>query len=117
LYKIIYYTRNSTCPILEFFKKIPKKDVAKILRDIDLLEEFGLSLGMPYIKKMTGTKDIWELRIKQASNNYRIFYFTMKSNQIILLNAFQKKTPKTPPQELYRAIEYMNEYLERGENL
>lgn len=116
MYKIIYYTRNNACPILDFFKKIPKKDVAKILRDIDLLEEFGLSLGMPYIKKMTGTKDIWELRVKQASNNYRIFYFTMKSNQIILLNAFQKKTSKTPSNELNKAIDYMNDYLERSDN-
>jgi len=55
LYKIIYYTRNNACPILDFFKKIPKKDVAKILSDIDLLEEFGLSLGMPYIKKLNVT--------------------------------------------------------------
>ena len=53
MYKIIYYTHHNTCPILDFFKKIPKKDVAKILRDIELLEEFGLSLVMPYIKKMT----------------------------------------------------------------
>jgi len=116
LHKIIYFTRNNTCPIFEFFKKIPKKDVAKILREIDLLEEFGLSLGMPYIKKMTGTKDIWELRVKQSTTNYRVFYFTMKNKQIILLNAFQKKTSKTPPNELSKAIEYMNEFLERSEN-
>lgn len=115
MHKIIYYTRNNTCPILDFFKKLPKKDVAKILRDIDLLEEFGLSLGMPYIKKITGTKDVWELRTKQSSNNYRIFYFTMKSKEIVLLNAFQKKTQKTPPLELNKAIEYMNDYLERSE--
>ena len=70
---------------------------------------------MPYIKKMTGTKDIWELRVKQASNNYRVFFFTMKSNHIILLNAFQKKTSKTPPQELKKAIEHMNDYLERSD--
>lgn len=116
MHKIIYFTRNNSCPILEFFKKIPKKDVAKILREIDLLEEFGLSLGMPYIKKMTGNKDIWELRVKQSTNNYRVFYFTMKNKQIVLLNAFQKKTSKTPPNELSKAIEYMNEFLERSEN-
>ena len=65
---------------------------------------------------MSGTKDIWELRIKHSTNNYRIFYFTMKPQQIILLNAFQKKTSRTPSKELNKAIEYMNEYLERSEN-
>jgi phage-related protein len=40
----------------------------------------------------------------------------MKPQQILLLNAFQKKTSRTPSKELSKAIEYMNEYLERSEN-
>lgn len=116
MYKIIYFTRKNKCPILDYLMKIPKKDVAKILREIDLLEEFGLSLGMPYIKKLTGTKDLWELRIKQSTHNYRIFFFTMKDQQFVLLNAFHKKSLKTPSKELYKAVEYMNEFLERSYN-
>jgi len=50
LFEIIYYTENNYCPILKFLKSIPKKDQAKILREIDLLNEFGLNLGMPHLK-------------------------------------------------------------------
>lgn len=115
MFSIEYYTHNNRCPILDFLKSIPKKDAAKILKEIELLEEFGLSLGMPHIKKIAGTKDLWELRIKQSTNNYRVFYFTMHGHAIILLNAFQKKSQKTPDKEIQRALTYMYDYIERND--
>ena len=69
---------------------MPKKDQAKILREIDLLEQFGISLVMPHVK-MARTDYLWELRVKQGSNNYRVFYFTMKQGRLVLLHAFRKK--------------------------
>ncbi len=93
---------------------MPKKELAKILRDVDLLSEYGYNLGMPHIKKMKGTDDIWELRVKISSKNYRIFYFTFKENAYMMLHAFLKKSNKTPQRELNTAIRYRNEYLERN---
>ena len=115
MFEIIYYTENNYCPILKFLKSIPKKDQAKILREIDLLNEFGLNLGMPHIKKMNSSDNIWELRIKHSTNNYRVFYFTLKEKKFLLLNVFHKKSQKTPQNELKRAIQYKNNYLERSE--
>ena len=115
MFSIEYYTHNNKCPILDFLKSIPKKDAAKILKEIELLEEFGLALGMPHIKKMAGSKNLWELRIKQSTNNYRIFYFTMHNHTIVLLNAFLKKSQKTPYKEIQRALTYMHEYIERND--
>jgi len=40
----------------------------------------------------------------------------MKDQQFVLLNAFHKKSLKTPSKELYKAVEYMNEFLERSYN-
>lgn len=51
LFEIEYYTENNKCPVYEFIKSQIPKDQAKILKEIDLLAEFGLSLGMPYIKR------------------------------------------------------------------
>jgi phage-related protein len=115
VFQIIYYSFNGNSPILEFLKALPKKDIAKILREIDLLEEFGLSLGMPHIKKLVDSEEIWELRIKFSSNNYRIFYFVLKDKQFVLLHAFQKKTDSTPKREIQTAITRKNDYLKRGE--
>jgi phage-related protein len=116
LFEIEFYSKNNHSPLFEFLSSIPKKDAAKIYKEIDMLQEFGLSLGMPYIKKLTDANGLWELRIKQSTNNYRVFYFTVKNSKIIMLNGFLKKTQKTPKKELDKALNYMNDYLERTDN-
>lgn len=37
MFNAIYYSTKGISPILEFFRTIPKKDIAKIFREIDLL--------------------------------------------------------------------------------
>jgi len=81
-----------------------------------MLKEFGLALGMPYIKKLTDANGLWEVRIKHSTNNYRVFYFTVKSSKFVMLNGFHKKSQKTPKKEISIAISYMNDYLERSDN-
>jgi len=51
--------------------------------------------------------------IKSNSGNsatFRIFSFFDKGNLVVLGNAFQKKSQKTPKQELEKAIKIMEEY-------
>ena len=50
MYKIKYYAKNNKSPVIEFIKEQSAKEKAKILREIELLEEFGLFLGMPHLK-------------------------------------------------------------------
>ena len=108
---IVYYSENGSYPVVEFIKSLPKKDAAKILREIDLLEAHGFFLGMPHIKKMSGTDSLWELRIKHSSNNYRVFYFHYLNNQFVLLHGFLKKSQRTPKTELKIATERMNKFI------
>jgi len=39
----------------------------------------------------------------------------MYNHTIILLNAFQKKSQKTPEKEIQRALTYMHDYIERND--
>ena len=57
-----------------------------------------------YFSHMTGTDGIFEMRIKSGSNIYRIFCCFDEGRLIILFNGFQKKTQKTPIEELAKAI-------------
>ncbi len=59
---------------------------------------------------MEGTKGLYEIRVEVGSNIYRIFSFFDKGNQVVLGNAFQKKTQKTPKSEIERANKIMEEY-------
>ena len=63
-----------------------------------------------YFKHMEGTEGLYEIRIEVGSNIYRIFSFFDKGNLVVLGNAFQKKSQKTPTKEIAKAIKIMNEY-------
>lgn len=63
-----------------------------------------------YFKHLEGTKGLYEIRVEVGNNIYRIFSFFDKGNLVALGNAFQKKTQKTPKQEVEKAIKIMEEY-------
>ena len=63
-----------------------------------------------YFKHLEGTKGLYEIRVEVSSNIYRIFAFFDKGNLVVLGNGFQKKSQKTPKQEIERALKIMEEY-------
>ena len=63
-----------------------------------------------YFQHLKGTKGLYEIRVEVGNNIYRIFSFFDKGNIVVLGNAFQKKTQKTPKQELEKALKIMEEY-------
>jgi phage-related protein len=113
LYSIEYYEEDGKFPVIDFLNTLNAKESAKILREIDLLEKYGFSLGMPYIKKIEGTSDLWELRIKHSSNIFRVFYFHYIKGQFVLVHAIIKKTEKTPKRDLEISLSRINKYLKR----
>lgn len=117
-----YKTESGRIPVAEFIKSLSEKQIAKVLRDIRLLKEFGSELHYPYVDSIKGDKynGLMELRTKQAKNIFRTFYFVVKHDEktekdiAILLHAIQKKTDKTPKKELDTALERMKAYRARG---
>ena len=53
---------------------------------------------------------LFELRAMHNGNIYRVFFILDEGNIIILFNGFQKKTQKTPKQEIEKAIKLKNQY-------
>lgn len=113
MFKIEYYKESEKYPVMDFISSLPTKDKAKILWELDMLEEFGTMLGMPYIKKIKGTEELWELRIKHNSKNYRIFYFNYSKGILVLIHALQKKSSQTPRREIKLALSRLYRYRER----
>ncbi len=107
-----YQDSQGNIPVQDFICKQSAKVKAKILKYTDLLQELGLSLGQPYIEKLTGS-DVWELRIRHGSNYYRIFYFAFIGRRFVLLHAFLKKTRKTPNREIEIAQNRIFDYRAR----
>ncbi len=75
------------------------KELAKAIRTIELLEEFGNDLGMPHSRHLSD--GLLELRIR-GTRELRIMY-CFSDGKIYLLHSFIKKTQKTAAKELARA--------------
>lgn len=112
-WNIIYYQKpkSSSSPVYDFIQSLDAKTQSKISNTLDLLEEYGIKLGMPHIKKLTGT-DLWELRIL-GSDNIRLFYITVTGKNFLLLHGFLKKKEKTDRKEIKTAIDRFKEYRSR----
>lgn len=70
-----------------------------------------------FLKNVEGVKDLYEIRVEYESNIYRIFCCFDEGNLVILFNAFQKKSQKTPQTEIERAKRIMDEYFNAKEQL
>ncbi len=65
-----------------------------------------------FFKHLKGTNGLFEIRIKAGSDIFRIPCFFDEGNLIILLNGFQKKTTKTPKNEIEKAERLKLKYYE-----
>lgn len=98
------------------FKKTLSKEVLckvyKIFIYIMTLEQ----VPVKYLKAIANTKGLFEIRVEEGGNIYRIFCCMDEGNLVILFNGFQKKTQKTPVGEIERALRIMNEYFAQKKN-
>ncbi len=65
-----------------------------------------------FFEQMTGYDGLFAIRIKFESNIYRIFCCFDKGNVVVLFNGFQKKTQKTPRNDIEKAMQIMQEYFD-----
>jgi len=111
---IFYRTIEGRCPIQEFLDALAGKVAQKIVWVLRLLEELD-KVPSSYLKKLTGSEEIWECRIQLGSNAYRIFCF-FRDNTVVLTHGFMKKSRKTPVREIERAEAYRRDFLGRTSN-
>lgn len=53
---------------------------------------------------------LYELRIEMDGNIYRAFFIFDGGKIVVLFNGFQKKSQKTPPNEIEKALRIKEEY-------
>ena len=78
--------------------------VFKVVKTVD-------KVSGKFLKHIEGTDGLYEIRVEVGSDIYRIFCCFDKGNIVVLFNAFQKKTQKTPKQEIEFALKLRKEYL------
>jgi phage-related protein len=103
----------------DFLSSQPQKVQNKIFKIIEAIETLE-RVPTNYLKHLEGTNGLYEARIQLASNIWRVFCFFDDGKLVVLLNGFQKKTQKTPKNEIEKALRlmemYFNEKIEENGN-
>jgi len=63
-----------------------------------------------YLKYIENTEGLYEIRVQMGSDIYRIFCFFDQGQLVVIANGFQKKSQKTPKQEIEMALKIKGEY-------
>ena len=80
----------------KFLRKLGALDQAAIVQELEVLEKYGFSQHNDSLKKIIGTKNVWEIKVKQ----YRVFLIPLTNNTIQVLYVLRKKSNKTPKEAI-----------------
>jgi phage-related protein len=95
----------------DFYNEQDEKTRAKILYVINLVLELKI-VPKTYLKRISGSQGIYEIRVKHGPNNFRIFCFFDERQLVVLMNCFQKKSKKIPLKVIRLAERLKKEYYE-----
>ncbi|KAA6352080.1 hypothetical protein EZS27_000578 [termite gut metagenome] len=82
----------------------------------DLIEEVE-RVPETYLKQVENTDGLYEIRIQQGSDIFRIFCFFHRNNLIVLANGFQKKTQQIPKGEIDKALKIKKDMNQKTNNI
>ena len=94
----------------DFFNGLPEDVQTKFNWTLELIATID-RVPKKYFQHMEGTVGIYEIRVEIGSNIFRAFAFFDEGQLIVVANGFQKKTRKTPKNEIELAKKIKKEYF------
>lgn len=92
---------------LDFIEKLSDAERRKVDYGLQLLKTQD-RISTKFVKAIHS--GLFELRTEYNSNIYRVFFIFDEGQIVVLFNGFQKKTQKTPNDEIEKALRIKNEY-------
>lgn len=105
--KIIFYENH----FIEFYQKQEDKVKGKIQYVFELIKQVD-RVPEKFLKHLTSTNGLYEIRVEYQSDIYRIFCCFDDGQLVVLFNGFQKKSQKTPKKEIQKAEQLKTQYFE-----
>ena len=90
-----------------FISTLSDKEIKKLDYIISLLESED-RIPDKFIRFLRD--ELYELRMEYNSNIYRVFFIFDEGKIVVLFNGFQKKTQKTPNNEIEKALKIKEAY-------
>lgn len=95
----------------EFYSQQDEKVKKKILWTLRVMEELE-QIPAHYLKFIQNSSGLYEIRVQVGNNIFRIFCFFDLDNLVVIGNGFQKKTQKTPKQQIKKAEQIKTDYYD-----
>lgn len=109
--RTILFYRNY---FLSFYKELPDDVQRKFDWTLQLIASID-RVPVKFFKYLEGTDALYEVRVEVGNNIYRSFAFFDEGSLIIIANAFQKKSQKTPKNEIELAKKIKKQYFHEKE--
>ena len=94
---------------IRLFPEEIRRELGKAIFDL----QNGAGLAMPLSRPMPSVDaGVAELRIRDRSGIYRVFYYRQSSRGVLVFHAFMKKTQTTPKHEMDLAKRRLKELLD-----
>jgi phage-related protein len=99
---VFYTTETGKRPVEQFLDSLESKEAQKISW---------------VLKKLTGTEEIWECRVRTKSKAIRIFGFFVNGDTLVLTHGYAKKSQRTDARQIKLAENYRRDYFARNRRL
>jgi phage-related protein len=99
---------------LEFYTA-QGNEVRRKINQVLKLVETQEHIPAKFFRSIETVDGLYEIRIEMMGNIYRIFCCFDKGNLVMLFQGFQKKSQKTPADQIARAARLMQEYFNEKE--
>jgi phage-related protein len=107
-----YRFETGKSPVEEYFDSLTNKQFEKVAFVLDIIEQLDI-VPRKFFKKLQSTDDLWEVRVQQGNNIFRILGFFDGKKLVILNHAFTKKSQKIPQKEIFTAEKRKQDYFSR----
>lgn len=108
---VFYVDEHGNEPVLEFLQRLDGRTQARFDWSIEQLRIRNIHAREPLVRHIEGK--IWELRRESKTNIYRLLYTFLSGRRILFLHGFQKRTQKTPREEIEIALRRLNSFIQR----
>jgi phage-related protein len=109
---IFYETESGATPVERFIRRLDNAAKSKVLAAMRHIEEDDV-IAPHLFSKMVSTDDLWEIRVRQSGNIYRLLCFFDGRTVVVVASGFKKKSQKTPSQEIKTAEARKRDYFRR----
>ena len=108
-----YKTSSGRSPVVDEIDDLSVQASAHTYEMLEEIEKHGFNTPRVFFKHIQGK--LWEIKMNlPGSGGFRIFYFCIEKEVMLLLHAYSKKTQKAPRHHIETALQRMAEAIRRN---